>query len=148
MMRQWLLLAVRAVLIGWATLLLIVYLVEHPLLVVAAPILGAQWLATAGLALDCTALAATGWVVGRLNRTSPIVAVLIFAATLTFWDFTPAMAINIPWVIRLVVNTVRDSNSLSLLFSTAASQAFLFGSLLAGGLLSRPREKPVSIVAS
>jgi len=88
MMRQWLLLAVRAVLIGWVTLLLIAYLAEHPLLVLTAPILGVRWLATAGLALDCSAMATAGWVVGRLNRTRPILAVLIFAATLTFWDFS------------------------------------------------------------
>ena len=109
--------------------------------------LGGRWLATAGLALDCIALAATGWVVGRLNRTNPILAVLVFAATLSFWDCTPWMAINIPWLLRLVEDTVRDSGYLSSLLTTAANQAFLFGSLLAGGLLSRPPTKPVSIVA-
>src|SRR5258707_4821479 len=98
MMRQRLFLAVRSVLIGWTTLLLIAFLLEHPLLVWTASILGVKWLATAGLALDCIALAATGWVVGRLNRASPILGVLVFAATLTFRDFAPVLAINIPWL--------------------------------------------------
>jgi hypothetical protein len=146
-MRKLLLIALRSVLIGWPTLLLISFLLKHPLLVWASPMLGVRWLATAGLALDCTALAATGWVVGRLNRADPILGVLVFAATLSFWDFTPLLAINVPWLLRLAADTVRDSGYLSSLLTTAASQAFLFGSLLAGGLLSRPPTKPVSIVA-
>ncbi len=136
MMRRRLWVALRSVLIGWATLLFIAFLLEHPLL---------KWLATAGLALDCTALAATGWVVGRLNRTSPIFGVLVFAATLTFWDLTPLLAINIPWLFHLAADALRDSGYLSSLVGTTATQALLFGSLLAGGLLSRPPEKPVSI---
>lgn len=146
-MRRRLLVALRSVLIGWAILLFIAFVLKHPLLAWIAPILGAKWLATAGLALDCLALAAAGWVVGRLNRTSPIFGVLIFAATLTFWDFTPVLAINIPWLLRLAADALRDSGYLSSLVSTLATQALLFGSLLAGGLLSRPPEKPVSIAA-
>jgi hypothetical protein len=147
MMRRRLFVALRSVLIGWATLLLIAFLLERPLLVWTAPLLGVRWLATAGLAFDCTALAATGWVVGRLNRASPILGVLVFAATLTFWDFTPVLAINIPWLLRLAADTLRNSSYVSSLVTTAASQALLLGSLLAGGLLSRPPSKPLSIVA-
>ena len=146
-MRRRLFVALRSVLIGWATLLFIAFLLEHPLLAWTTPILGVKWLATAGLALDCVALAATGWVVGRLNRTSPIFGVLVFAATLIFRDFTPVLAINIPWLLRLASDARRDSGYLSSLVSTVATQALLFGSLLAGGLLSRPPEKPVSIVS-
>jgi hypothetical protein len=147
MTRQRLLTAVRSILIGWPTLLLIAFLLKRPLLALTAPILGAQWIATAALALDCTVMAATGWVVGRLNRASPIFAVLVFAATLTFWDFTPLLAINIPWLLRLAALTLGDSGSWSSLLSESATQIFLFGSLLAGGLLSRPPASPVSIVA-
>ena len=146
-MRQRLFVVVRAVLTGWGTLLLLAYLLEHLVLVWTAPIVGVKWLATAGLALDCMDLAATGWVVGRLNRPDSLLGVLSFAATLTLWDFTPVVAVNVPWLLRLTANTLRDSVYLSSLLTTAASQALLFGSLIAGGLLSRPPSKPVSIMA-
>jgi hypothetical protein len=147
MMRRQLLIALRSVLIGWATLLFSAFLLERPLLAWTAPILGVKWLATAGLALDCATLAATGWITGRLNRPSPIFGVLVFAATLTFLDFTPVLAINIPWLLHLLADALRDGRYLSSLGSAVATQVLLFGSLLAGGLLSRPPEKPVSIVA-
>lgn len=147
MTRTRLFIALRSVLTGWATLLLLAYRLEHPLLVWVTPALGVKWLATAGLALDCTALAATGWIVGRLNRPDSLLGVLTFAATLTFWDFTPVVAVNIPWLLRLAMNGLRDSVYLGSLLTTAVSQALLFGSLLAGGLLSRPPSKPVSIMA-
>src|SRR5260370_19211280 len=111
-MLQRLFLVLLSVFIGWATLLFIAFLLEHPLLVWTAPILGGKWLATAGLALDCTALAATGWVVGRLNRTSPIFGVLVFAAPLTFWDLTPLLASNIPWLFHLAPRALRHSSYL------------------------------------
>ena len=145
MMRRRLFVALRSVLIGWATLLLIALLLERPLLALTAPILGVKWLATAALALDCANLVATGWVVGRLNRTGPIFGVLVFAATLTFSDFTPVLAINIPWLLHLAADALRDSGYLSSLVSTTATQVLLFGSLVAGGLLSRAPEKPMSI---
>ncbi|HYL73688.1 MAG TPA: hypothetical protein VEU96_05755 [Bryobacteraceae bacterium] len=146
-MRQRLFVVMRAVPTGWGTLLLLAYLLEHPVLRWVAPILGVQWLATAGLALDCMALAATGWVVGRMNRPDSLLGVLSFAAMLTLWDFTPVVAVNVPWLLLLTANALRDSVYLSSLVTTAASQALLFGSLLAGGLLSRPPSKPVSIMA-
>jgi hypothetical protein len=146
MIRQRLFVAVRSVLTGWAALLLIAFLLERTLLVWIAPIVGGSWIATAGLALDCTALAATGWLVGRLHRASPIFGVSVFAATLTLWDFTPVMAINIPWLLRLAANALRYSGYVSSLATTAATQALLFGSLFAGGMLSRPPAKPVSIM--
>ncbi len=146
-MRRRLLVALRSILIGWLTLLLIVFLLEHPLLAWTAPIVGMNWLATLGQALDCIVLAATGWVVGRLNRPTPIFGVLIFAASLTLWDFTSVVAINVPWLLSLAADALRDGRYLTALATTAVSQAFLFGSLLTGGLLSRPPVKPVSIIA-
>jgi hypothetical protein len=145
-MRKRLFVVLRSVLAGWGTLLLLAYLLEHPVLVWTTPILGVKWLATAGLALDCMALAATGWVVGRVNRPDSLLGVLTFAATLTFWDLTSVVAINIPWLLRLVANALRDSVYLSSLLTTAASQVLLFASLFTGGLLSRPPSKPVSII--
>src|SRR5450755_176800 len=146
MIRQRLFVAVRSVLIGWAALLLIAFLLERTLLVWIAPIVGGSWIATAGLALDCTALAATGWLVGRLHRASPIFGVFVFAATLTLWDFTPLMAINIPWLLRLAANALKDGGYLVSWAPAVPPQPFLLGILLAGGILSPPPAKPVSIM--
>jgi len=137
----------RAIATGWVTLGLLVFLVERPLLRLTGPALGGQWIATAQLGLDCVVLVGTGWVVGRMSRPSPMLGVLVFAATLMVWDISFLVAINVPWLMRLAVHTLSDGSFLSSLVSTAASQALLFGSLLGGGLLSRAREKPVSIVA-
>lgn len=146
--RDRLFVALRAIPIGWASLALLVFLVEHPLLRWTGPVLGAQWLATGQLGLDCGVLVGTGWVVGRLSRPYPMFGVLVFGATLTFWDISFLVAINVPWLVRLLIHTVsRDGDYLSSLFSTAGSHALLFGCLVGGGLLSRVREKPVSIVA-
>ena len=147
MTRRRLFVALRAIPIGWATLGLLVFFVERTLLRWTGPLLGAQWIATAQLGLDCTVLAGTGWVVGRLSRPNPMLGVLVFAATLTFCDLSSLVAINVPWLIRLAIHTVSDGNYFSSLVSTASSQALLFACLVGGGLLSRAREKQVSIVA-
>ena len=139
--------AARSILFGWATLLAIAFLVERPLLIWTAPLLGATWFPTARLVLDCGVLTATGWVVGRLNRSRPMFAVLVFAATLTFWDFSLVVPINVPWLFQLTADAFGDPLYLESLATTAATHVFLFGSLIAGGLLSRPRRAPVSIVS-
>jgi hypothetical protein len=139
--------ALRAIPIGWVTLGLLVFLVERTLLRWTGPLLGAQWIATAQLGLDCAVLVATGWVVGRLSRPNPMLGVLVFAATLTFWDLSFLVAINVPWLVRLAIHSLSgDGNYLSSLASTVGTHALLFGCLVGGGLLSRVREKPVSIV--
>jgi len=60
----------RAILAGWATLLVIAFAVEWPLLDWTAPVFGSMWIATASLGFDCAALFASGWVTGRLNRST------------------------------------------------------------------------------
>ena len=147
-MRQRLWIGLRSILIGWVTLCLMVFLLERPLLIWTGPVIGAQWIATVELGLDCAVLAATGWVVGRLARPNPMLGVLTFAVTLTVWDLSLLVAINVPWLLRLAAHALSgDSNYLGSLVSTASSQALLFGSLVTGGLLSRVRARPVSIVA-
>jgi hypothetical protein len=146
-MRQRLFVALRSIPIGWVTLVLLVFLLERPLLIWTVPVIGAQWIATARLGLDCAVLAATGWVVGRLGRPSSMLGVLVFAATLTVWDVSFLVEINVPWLVRLAVHSLSgDSSYLGSLVSTAVSQALLFGSLVGGGLLSRAPTKPVSII--
>ncbi|HEV8041941.1 MAG TPA: hypothetical protein VGP62_23890 [Bryobacteraceae bacterium] len=147
MTRQRWFIALRSIVIGWVTLGLLVFLLEHTLLSWIAPVVGAQWIATAELGLDCAAMAGTGWVVGRLARPSTILGVLVFAVTLTVWDLSFLIAINVPWLLRLVVHAASgDSGYLDSLVTTATTQVLLFGSLVGGGLLSRDRVKPVSIV--
>jgi hypothetical protein len=136
----------RALVAGWATLLVIAYLVERPLLGWSAPLFGPMWIATAGLGYDCAALFAAGWVTGRLNRSHAIRTGLLFAATLCLWDFGGTLALNVPGLVRLLWNSFHDSRYFDSLLTSVGTHALLFGCLIGGALLSRAREKPVSIV--
>src|ERR1700683_2503748 len=98
-MRQGLFLAVRSILLGWATLLLTSYLLERPLLILIARMLGASWFPTVRLILDCSVLAGIGWGIGHLGPANPILAVAAFAATLSFWDFGELVEIRVPWLL-------------------------------------------------
>lgn len=137
---------VRSVFLGWATLLAVAYAVERPLLHWTAPVFGAIWIPTAHLAFDCITLAAAGWVAGRFNRSHPLLTVGLFAVTLCFWDFGDVLALNVPWLLRLIGNSFHDSRFLDSLLTSAETHALLFGCLLAGAMLSRPRAKPISII--
>ena len=136
----------RPVVLGWVTLLGLAYLVERPLLHLIAPLLGATWIATAHLAFDCLTMAAAGWVAGRFNREKAIFSAGLFAATLCFWDFGGVLALNVPWLLLLVKNSIHDSRFLDSLATSAETHVLLFGCLIVGAMLSRPRQKAVSIV--
>jgi hypothetical protein len=72
--------------------------------------------------------------------------VLVFAVTLTVWDLSFLVSINVPWLFRVAFHALGgDDSYLSSLVSTGASQILLFGCLLGGGMLSRAPAKPVSI---
>jgi hypothetical protein len=145
--RQRFLLAARSILLGWVTLLLIVYLLERPFLSLIAGALGGSWFPTVRLMLDCSALAVTGWVIGRFGAANPILAVAAFAATLTLQDFGDLVEVRVPWLLQLAADTIHDARYLDSLIYTAALQTFLFGSLIAGALLSRRASAaPLSIV--
>jgi len=135
----------RSVLLGWVALLAIAYGMEGPVLRWTAPLFGASWIATAHLGFDCLTLSAAGWVAGRFNRPHAIVSALLFAFTLCFWNFGAALALNLPWLLRLAVNSFHDSRYLDSLAASAGTHVLLFGCLFAGAALSRPGEKPVSI---
>jgi len=139
-----LVIAARSILAGWAALFAITYLVARPLLTVAAPLLGASWLPTAQLALECVALAATGWIVCRLSRWSG--AVLIFAIMLAIWNFGLTPSVNVPWLFRLIIDAIGNARYLGSLITAGATHALLFGSLVVGARLSLPRQMTVSIV--
>ena len=134
---------IRSIVLGWMVLLATTYGVEGPLL--RLPVFGAAWIATAHLALDCLALAAAGWVAGRFNRSYAMRTAIVFAFTLCFWDFGDALALNVPWLLRLTRNSFHDSRYFDSLAGSVETHVLLFGCLFAGAALSRPREKPVSI---
>ena len=136
----------RSILLGWATLLALAYGVEGPLLQWTGPVFGATWIATAHLALDCLTLAAAGFVTGRFNRSRAVLSATVFALTLSFWDFGNTLALRVPWLLSLAWNSFHDSRFLDPLLTSLEIHALLFGCLFAGAMLSRPREKPVSIV--
>jgi hypothetical protein len=139
-----LLIAARSILAGWAALLAITYLVTRPLLILVAPLLGASWVPTAQLALECLALGASGWVVCRLSRSSG--AVLIFAIMLAIWNFGLVPAINVPWLFQLIIDSFQSARYVESLITAAATHALLFGSMVAGARLARPRAKPISLM--
>jgi hypothetical protein len=146
-MRHRLLIAARSILLGWATLFAVTYLVERPLLTWTAPWLGASWLPTAQLAFECVALAATGWMIGRWSHLDVVYALLAFAAILAVWNFGLVPAINLPWLFRLMLDSLGNARYLESLVTAAVTQALLLGSLFVGARLSRPRQTPVSIVS-
>lgn len=134
----------RSILLGWLALLAIAYGVEGPLL--RLPLFGAEWIATAHLAFDCLTLAAAGWVCGRFNRPHSLLSAILFAGMLCFWDFGGTLALNVPWLLRLIGNSFQDSRYFDSLAAGIETHVLLFGCLMAGAALSRPREKTVSIV--
>jgi hypothetical protein len=147
--RPWghrLLIWVRPIVVGWAALVPLAYLTERLLLPLTAQMLGADWLPTARVSLDCFVLAATGWTIGRWHRSAPVSGALIFAVTLSLHDLEPLVAINVPWLIRLAADAFRDTRYLGSLADTAAQHLFLFGSLMVGAWLGRPARKPVSLL--
>ncbi len=144
MARRRLFLTLRGILIGWGALLLIAYLLDRTLRWIA-PLLGDAWLATARLTLDCFALAAAGWVVGRWSRPHSLFVSLVWAATLTLRDFNPLLPIDVPWLLHLLIDSFHDARYLDSLVNTAAGQALLFGCLIAGAMLARPRAEAPKI---
>ncbi len=145
MVRRWLWLAFRTLAVGWAVLIALTYLAERPLFLLTAPLVGAHWVATASLTLNCLKLAATGWVIGRLQRKTALPAMLIFAVTLSLFSFEVSLPLDVPGLIRLAMDALHDSRYWWPLATMAEQHVLLFGSLIAGGLLSRPPQTPLSL---
>jgi hypothetical protein len=141
-MRHRLLISARSILLGWAALFGITYLVERPLLLLSAHALGATWLPTEQLALACVGMTATGWIIGRWNRLDAMAAALIFAAILALSDFG-LVPVNFPWLLRLMVDTFENARYFESFVTSLATHVLLFGSLLVGANLSRAREPTV-----
>jgi hypothetical protein len=144
-LRHRLLIATESILVGWALLFPLTYVMEPLLLIWTTRLLGTHWLATAKSSLECLALAVTGWVIGRLHRSTPLIGVLAFAVTVGFCNLDPRLDINLLWLIRLAADALRDSRYVDPFVTTIVQYIFLFASLIGGGLLSRPAPTPLSI---
>jgi hypothetical protein len=145
MLRSWLWVCARSIAVGWAVLAVLTYLAERPLLLLTAPVVGAHWVATVSLTLDCLKLAATGWAIGRVHRTAPLPGVFAFAATLAFFNLDAWLPFDFPGLIRLALDALQDARYLDSLATLIAQHVLLLGSLIAGGLLSRPPQTPLSL---
>jgi hypothetical protein len=135
----------RSIAAGWAALIALTYLAERPVLLLTAPVVGSHWVATTSLSLDCLKLAATGWAIGRLHRAAPLPGVLAFAATLSLFNLEAWMPLDVPALIRLAMDAVRDTPYWDALATMAVQHVLLFGSLIVGGLLSRTPQTPLSL---
>lgn len=110
------------------------------------PWLGASWVATAQLTLNCFELAGAGFIAGRLGRPEPWFAVLAFAASLAIPDFSVlGMPLNGLWLLRLTRDVLLDSRFFDSWLTTLGTHLLLLGCVIAGGYLSRPPAAPVSI---
>jgi len=144
--RRWLGVVVLSIAGGWATMISLTYLAERPLLLLTAPLVGAHWVATARLMLDCLKLAATGWAIGRLHRSAPLPGVLAFAATLGLFNLEAWLPLDFSGLIRLAIDAAQDARYWGPLVDTGAQHLLLMVSLIAGGLLSRQPQTPFSLL--
>jgi hypothetical protein len=133
--------AVRSAALAWLALFAVMFLIERPLLRWTGPILGASWLPTAQLALECFGLAAVGWLIGRWGS----LGVLTFAATLALPNFGRVAAIDFPWLFHLLLDCFQNARYLGSFFTSLATHILLFSSLFVGSRLSRPPEQAYSL---
>ncbi len=134
-----------AALAGWAVLVAAELVLLFGVLRVFALVMGPELLPSLKVVLDMAALAACGWVAGRVGRPHIVAAAVLTAAGLACLDLTPYLVLNVPWLLRLATNAVHDSRYLSSLLSTVMIHALMLGSLFAGAYLSRPREEPLGL---
>jgi hypothetical protein len=143
------LLAMRAILIGWAALLFLSYTVERPILALGYRWVGGSWWATVSVLLDCAALALSGWVVARLHRPWQIAMLAVYMVSLAPFDVGAytgqTMAPNIPWLVKLAWNVAGDSRYLTGFIASLFTNALLMGCLWSGGRAAGPSAARVTI---
>jgi hypothetical protein len=142
------LLALRAILTGWAALFFLSYAVERPILALGYRWVGGSWWATVSVLLDCAALAACGWLVARLHRPWQIAMLVVFMLSLTPFDVGAytgqTMAPNIPWLLKLAWNVVGDSRYLTGFLASLVTNALLMGCLWSAGRAAGPHVSRVT----
>lgn len=131
-----------AALAGWAVLAATELVLFFGALRLLAMVMGPDLLPSLKVVLDMGTLMACGWIAGRIGRPRTMTAAGLTAAGLTMFDLTPYVLLNVPWLLRLTVNAVDDSRYLSSMLTMLTMHALMFGSLLGGAYLSRPREAP------
>jgi hypothetical protein len=129
--------------VGWGALFAFIFLIERPLLRWSGPLLGASWLPTVQLALECCGLAAAGWLIGKTGRLWGNLGVLIFAVTIALLNFGFIPLIDFPWLYHLLLDCFQSSRYLEAFFTSLVTHTFLFGSLFVGSHLSRARQPAV-----
>lgn len=134
-----------AALAGWAVLAALELVLLFVVLRLLAMAIGPELLPSLKVVLDMAALTACGWVAGRLGRPRNTVAAGLTAAGLALGDLTPYVLLNVPWLVRLIANSVGDARYLPSLLTTLIMHALMFGSLAAGAYLSRPRRAPIGL---
>lgn len=110
-----------------------------------AVVMSGELLPSLKVVLDMGALMASGYVAGRVGKPRTMVAAGFTAAGLALFDLTPYVPLNVPWLLRLTANAVSDPRYFASLLTTLIIHALMFGSLLAGAHLSRPREGPIRV---
>jgi hypothetical protein len=137
---------IRAVLTGWAVLLLLGYAAERPLLWLLQKTVGGQWTQPSSILADFLCFFTAGWVTGRLHRPYERRSVLAFLISLLFFDLEPILPLHFGWVLREISNTIGDSRYLEGLVQAAISNGMYLAAVWAGGTQSR-RTESLSIVS-
>ncbi len=136
MSRQDWLTALRSIGIGLLALFAVMFLIERPLLRFAAPILGASWLPTAQLALECAGLAAVGWLIGRWGR----LGVVLFAGIIAIPNFSRVPSIDFIWLFHLLLDCFQNTRYLAPFVTSLATHGLIFASLFIGSHLSHAKQ--------
>lgn len=131
--------AIRSSVFGWVTLFAVMFFVERPLLHGTPLLLGASWLPTVQLTLQCFGLAFVGWIIGRWGN----LGVLIFAATLALPNFGHVAGLDFPWLCHLLLDCFQNARYLGSFSTALATHGFLFAGLFIGAHLSHAREPAV-----
>lgn len=130
---------------GWAALAAIEAVLLYGVLRLAATVMGPDLLPSLKVVLDMGALAACGWVAGRVGRPRVMAAAAVTAAGLAAMDLTPYLPLNVPFNLSLIGYAAEEPRYLESLLTMTATHALLFGSLFLGARFSRPREASVSL---
>ncbi|HEX5227846.1 MAG TPA: hypothetical protein VFW44_09055 [Bryobacteraceae bacterium] len=136
MSKQRLLAAVQSGVLGLAALIALLW-IEQALMRGVAPFLGPSWLPTARVFLECGTLAVAGWFVGRWDR----LGVWLVAAIIAIPNLSHVPGIDVAWLIRLLLDSFRDSRYVASFFNFLGVHILMFASLFIGARLSRPRER-------
>jgi hypothetical protein len=134
-----------AALAGWTALVASEAILLFGVLRLFAVVMGPELLPSLKVVFDMAALAACGWIAGRVGRPRVVAAAAFTAFGLAVFDLSPYVPLNVPWLLRVTRNAFGESRYVSSLLAALTMHALVFGSLFAGARLSRPREVPLAL---